>query len=412
MIYLTELLRLPVLDSAGRPLGRLSEVAVVPAEDPKRVAQFVLRSRGRRLAIGHEAVQEVSLNAFRLSVPSEQLREFDPRDDQLLVTKDVLDQQIIDINGRKVVRVNDVGFLDQRTDGTCEVRLAEVDVGLSGAFRRLFQGLLPLAVIRSLEKRLAHRVIPWEFVDLIETDPKRRVKLKISHDKLARLHPADLADIVEELAPAEREAIFESLDETKAAEALSEVEPKVQRSIIQSLDAEKAADILEEMAPDEAADLLGDLPGRTSRGILEDMQPAEAEELGELLEFPEDTAGGMMTTDFIAVPETGSVDSAIAVLRANRETAHTANAVFLVDAQDRLTGSVPLAELFLASPSTLLAQLKPDLLLFAHLDSSEDDVITLFDKYNVLTLPVIDEEYVLAGVITADDIISLLKSKL
>jgi len=412
MIYLTELLQLPVHDRAGRRVGRLCELALVPAEDPRRVAQFVLRAGKRRLAIPYNGVQEVGPRGLRLALSLEELSEFSPRDEQLLLTKDLLDQQIIDINGRKVVRVNDLSFHEQRSNGFCEVSVAEVDVGASGAFRRLFQGLLPPRLIRHIERPLAHRVIPWEFVDLIETDPLRRVKLKISHDKLGRLHPADLADIVEELAPAEREAIIETLDEAKAAEALSEVAPKVQKSIIEALDAHKAADILEEMPPDEAADLLAELPQETSEEILEDMQPSEAEEIEELLEFPKDTAGGMMATDFQAVPQTGTVDTAIAALRANRELAITTTTVFLADELGRLTGALPLAELFLAAPSTPLLERKPDLLLFAHVDSSERDVIELFDKYNLLVLPVVDEQYRLVGVITADDIISRLKSKL
>lgn len=412
MIYLTELLQLPVLDRSGRRLGRLCELALVPAEDPRRVAQFVLRAGRRRLAVPYQGVQEVGPRGLRLAVGVEDLSEYSPRDDQLLVTKDLLDQQIIDTDGRKVVRVNDLCFQEQPTDGFCEVRLAEVDVGLSGAFRRLFQGLLPLRLIRHLERPLAHRVIPWEFVDLIETNPMRRVKLKISHDKLARLHPADLADIVEELAPAEREAIFETLDETKAAEALSEVEPKVQKSIIEALDSHKAADILEEMPPDEAADLLAELPAETSEGILEDMPPAEAKEIEGLLEYPKDTAGGRMTTDFIAVLEKATVDAAITALRSKREVAPSTNTLFLLDDGGRLRGALPIGRLFLAPPSTPLVEIKSEPLLFAHVDSPESDVIELFDKYNVLTLPVVDDLFQLLGVITADDIITLLKSKL
>ncbi len=412
MIYLTELLQLHVVDRSGRRIGRLAELALVPAQDPRLVAQFVLRSHRRRLAIPYSSVQQLTPEVLRLSVGLDELAEYSARDDQLLVTKDLLDQQIIDINGRKVVRVNDLSFTAERSNGSCEVRLAEVDVGISGAFRRLFQGVLPPSLIRRLERPLARRMIPWEFVDLIEINPQRRVKLKISHDRLARLHPADLADIVEELAPAEREAIFETLDEGKAADALSEVEPKVQKSIIEGLDSAKAADILEEMAPDEAADLLAELPAETSEGILEDMQPAEAEEIEELLEFKEDTAGGLMTTDYIAVPETGTVETAISAVRAHREAALAANTIFLLDEKERLTGALPLAQLFLVAPSSPLLQVRPELLLFAHVDSSERDVIELFDKYNLLTLPVVDPDYRLAGVITADDVISLLKSKL
>ena len=249
-------------------------------------------------------------------------------------------------------------------------------------------------------------------MDLIEADPQRRLKLKISHERLARLHPADLADIVEELAPAEREALFETLDETKAAEALSEVLPRVQKSIIEALEVEKAADIVEEMPPDEAADLLAELPEETSEKIIEDMQPAEAEELEELLAFEEDTAGGLMTTDFIALGEAGTAETAIVALRETRDVARLTNTLFLLDGQGRLTGALPLAELFLVSPSSPLAGLRSEPLLFVVTDATERDVIELFDKYNVLTLPVVDKESRLVGIITADDVISLLKSKL
>ena len=178
-----------------------------------------------------------------------------------------------------------------------------MDVGARGAIRRLLKGVVPLAALHALLRRIPPRVIPWEFVDLIETDPARRVKLKISHERLAKLHPADIADIVEDLAPDEREAVFETLDEEVAADALEELEPKVQKSIVESLDSDRAADIVEEMEPDAAADLLADLPRGSQRG-----NPGarcsrkSAQEVTELLEFEENTAAGRMTTEYIALP--------------------------------------------------------------------------------------------------------------
>ncbi len=412
MIYLTELLSFAVVDSEGRPVGRLREVALAPADDPKRIAQFVVAGpHRRRLAVNHDQVAGMSGRRLRLLVGRNALSPYTPHAEHLLVTKDLLDQQIIDINGRKLVRVNDVHFQEQPANGRFEFRLAEVEVGLMGAVRRLFQGLVPPSALRRLEPYLRSKVIPWEFVNLIETDPQRRVKLKISHEKLARLHPADLADIVEELAPSEREAIFEVLDDVKAAEALTEVEPKVQKSIIEALDTEKAADIVEEMAPDEAADLLAELTEETSVEILGGMETKEAAQIEGLLEYPEDTAGGMMTTDFMAIPETGTLDTAVAALRANREVASSTTSIYLLDPQGRLTGAMPLAELFLASPSTPLSELKPEMLLFAHLDTTDRDIVELFDKYNLLALPVVDEHYRLVGLITVDDIISLLRKQ-
>src|SRR5918912_1194686 len=194
------------------------------------------------------------------------------------------------------------------------VALSEL-VGARGAIRRLAEGLVPKFTMRTLLEKIPPRVIPWQYVDLLETDPARRVKLKIAYEGLAKLHPADIADIVEDLPPAEREAVFETIDEEVAAETLEELDPDVQVAIVESLDKDRAADIVEEMDPDAAADLLGDLPEARSGEILQEMQPAERREVTQLLEFGEDTAAGRMTTEFIAVEETAVVDDAIEALR-------------------------------------------------------------------------------------------------
>ncbi len=423
VIYFTEMLGMRAVDSNGHSLGRIRDVALTPSADLRRLSMFVVGQGSQRLEVPYHRVAQFSTDrkpGLRVSVPAEELEEYEPRavsvgeDDleteHLLVGKDLLDQQIIDVDGRKVVRVNDVHFQEYSMNGGPEFRVAEVEVGLTGAVRRLFQGILPPRLIRAMEPWLSRTVIPWEFVDLIEVDPQRRLKLKITHDKLARLHPADLADIVEELAPAEREAIIETLDESHAADALTEVDPRVQKAIIEALDTEKAADILEEMAPDHAADLLADLPQEKSDEILDGMEVREAREIEELLEYREDTAGGMMNSDFIAVPETGTVDSAVEALRTHREIAEATNTVFLLDPLGRLTGALPLVQLFLSPPATPLEKIKPLRLVFAHLNTPEKEILELFDKYNLLSLPVIDESYQLSGVITADDIISILRA--
>jgi predicted nucleic acid-binding Zn-ribbon protein len=202
---------------------------------------------------------------------------------QFLLSRDLLDQQVIDVHGRKVVRVNDVDFYQESAQNRFVLKIEGVDVGARGAVRRLLKGVIPLAALRMLLQRIPPREIPWEFVDLIETDPARRVKLKISHDRLAKLHPADIADIVEELAPNEREAVFETLDEEIAAGALEELEPKFQKAVVESLDSDRAADIVEEMEPDAAADLLADLSDDRTEEILVQMQPAERQEVTDLL---------------------------------------------------------------------------------------------------------------------------------
>jgi Mg/Co/Ni transporter MgtE len=235
--------------------------------------------------------------------------------------------------------------------------------------------------------------------------------LNISHEKLEKIHPADLADIVEELGPAERGAIFESIDSEVAAEALSEVDPRMQARILESMEPEKAADIVEEMAPDEAADILKGLEESTSEEILEEMEVAPESEVRELLEFKEDTAGGMMNTEYISLHETATAEDALTALKGNEDQLESLNAVFLVDSEGRLTGTVPLARLFVASGGTPLRDLSTETLISATVTEKQDEVTELFDKYNLLALPVIDQDRRLSGVITADDIISVLRHK-
>src|SRR5713101_3477967 len=247
----------------------------------------------------------------RLNCSERALEVYEPNEAWLAVCKDLLDQQIIDTSGRKVVRVNDVDLTEQRTNGNTELRMLQVDVGLPGAVRRLLQGVAPSAVIRRIQDKLPARVIRWEFVNLIESDPLRRVKLRITHEKLEDLHPADLADIMEDLSAAERQGIIASLDEETAAGVLAELDARLTSQIVEKMDPEKAADILEEMAPDAAADLLADLPRETSEELLEEMPGHEAAEVRELLEFDPSTAGGRMNTEFVFVGEGSSRDEVL-----------------------------------------------------------------------------------------------------
>jgi Mg/Co/Ni transporter MgtE len=246
---------------------------------------------------------------------------------------------------------------------------------------------------------------------MVEPDPQRRLRLNISNQALEQIHPADLADIVEELGPAEREAIFETIDSEVAAEALSEVDPKMQASILESLEPEKAADIVEEMSPDEAADVLSELEEETSEEILEEMDSAEKTEVQELLEYDEDTAGGMMNTEYVVLHDNATVTDSLAALKGNEDLLENLTTLFLVDGEGRLAGAVPVARLFIASGSQRLRDLAQEPLIQVTVDEKQDRVTELFDKYNLLTLPVVDEEGKLSGVITADDIISVLRQK-
>jgi Mg/Co/Ni transporter MgtE len=307
--------------------------------------------------------------------------------------------------------VNDITFEIRKESGRDTLFVLEVDVGIRSILRRLLQGALPPRWVRRLQQTIPPNSIKWEFCNVVEPDPQRRLRLNISYQKLERLHPADLADIVEEVSPAEREAIFETIDSEVAADALSEVDPKMQASILESLEPEKAADIVEEMAPDEAADVLSELEEETSEEILDEMDTEPKTEVRELLEFEEDTAGGMMNTEYIALPENATSLDALAALKGNEDLLESLNTVFLIDSEGRPTASAPVARIFIAPSGARLKDLASQTLITAPVDEKEHRVTELFDKYNLLALPVVDEDGKLAGVITADDIISVLRNR-
>jgi len=409
-IALTELLGAPVLEASGARCGRVREVALTPAEDANRVSSLIVRTKSGDRILPFSAV--ASLNGgVRATSPASGWASPHP-DGFFLLERDLLDQQIIDVHGRKVVRVNDVDLHPETSSGKIQLKIGSVDVGARGAVRRLLKGVVPMGALRLLLEKIPPRLIPWEFVDLIETDPARRVKLKISHERLAKLHPADIADIIEELAPDEREAVFETLDQEVAAGALEEVQPKVQKSIVESLDSERAAEIVEEMNPDAAADLLADLPAERTSQILREMAPEERDEVAELLEFPETTAAGRMNTEFMALDSSSTVTDAIEALRNFEGGVETVSTIYLVDQLGKLTGAVPLARIVLAQSHDQLASLSMEPLVSTHAGANEKEVAALFDKYNLLTLPVVDDQGILTGIITSDDVIALLRAKL
>ena len=295
-----------------------------------------------------------------------------------------------------------------RTNGAVELRVSQVDVGLPGAVRRLLQGVVPPIVIRRLQSKLPQSAIRWEFVNLIEPDPLRRVKLRISHEKLEDLHPADLADIMEELSASERQGIIASLDEETAAAVLAELDARLTTQIVEKLDPEKAADILEEMAPDAAADVLAELPKETSEELLHEMPGQEAAEVRGLLGFDPATAGGMMNTEFLFVGETTTKEEVLAWMRGLDLNLDQADTIVVMDSKGQFSGVVPVARLLLAAPEQQMTELKVEPLLSLPANADEKEVFELFDKYNLRTLTVVDAGNLPIGVITVDDVVSRL----
>jgi CBS domain-containing protein len=405
-----------VVDAKGGTFGHVREFAVAPSVDAAHIHGIVVKPTSAKRGERHSLVPVTHLQLTPTGAM--QLREtanptpLSDDESYLLLERDLLDQQIIDVHGHKVVRVNDVDLVweNWEEDGPdLSLRIAEVEVGMRGAVRRLLKGL-PQEPVNRISARFGASCIPWDFVDLIDRDPARRVRLRVEQDRLSKMHPSDIADILEDLAPPERQALFESLDEEVAAEALEEVKPKMQQSLIESLDSEEVAAIVEEMDPGAAADLLSELSDERSEAILEEMDPEERQDVEDLLEFSGDSAAGRMTTEYVALPATALVDQAINDLRDFEGDIETITDIYLLDEEERITGLIPLVRILLAKAEMPLSGLPQGHLVTCSVDANGRKVAELFDKYNLRSLPVVDRDKKLVGVIHAEQVIALLRA--
>ncbi|MBC7928376.1 MAG: magnesium transporter [Bryobacteraceae bacterium] len=407
VLFCTELVGLQVFDTRRRLIGRVKDAALVPIINPVRVDRFLVGGQWAWLTVRFDQVQRLSLDGIYLR--DEQLTPYHSDEYMLRIVRDLLDQQIIDAHGRKVVRVNDVTFEIKQAGSFQYLDVLEVDIGVRSIFRRLLQGVIPASWTRKLQKPIAPNSIRWEYCNIVEPDPQRRLRLNITHTALERMHPADLAEIVEDLSPEDREAIIENLDAEVAAEALSAMDPSVQASILESIDTDKAAAIIDEMAPDEAAHALADLEEETSSEILEEVTEETRAEVGEIVEYHEHTAGFLMNTNFVALPENASVDDAVRFLRTKNDELDKVNTLFLTSSDDgSLCGTVMVTRLLVAGPEQTLRELAADNIVKVDVYEKEARVTALFDKYSLLSLPVTSGDGRVIGVITADHVISAL----
>jgi magnesium transporter len=406
-LFLTELIGMRVFDVKGQRIGNVRDAALVPTVHPVRVDRFLVGGGWAWMTVRYDQVLSIGLDGIHLR--AEQLTPYHEDEYMLRIVQDLLDQQIIDAQGRKVVRVTDVSFTIGREDEHDVLMVHDVDIGIRSVLRRLLHGVLPPRWVRLMQAPIPPKSILWDYCNIIEPDPQRRLRLNITPHRLENIHPADLADIVEDLAPDDRETIIESIDSEVAAETLSEVEPRIQAQIVEALPPEKAAEILDEMAPDEAADLLAEVKEETSEEILGEMSPAPKTEVEELLEFGEHTAGGLMNPEYVAAAVDATATDALEAVRAGEQLLEGQNAIFLLDSEGRLTGVVPLARLLSAPADAPVSSLRSADLIHVRSDERKARVVELFDKYNLLALPVVDENARLLGVVTADDVISILR---
>jgi magnesium transporter len=398
MLFLSRLVGRPVRDRHGESFGKVRDLIVALGEQYPPVTGLVVRvAGGRDIFLPWTDVEEIDAGGARLRTTLIDMASFRQRPNEIRLWLDLLDKQIVDVEDRKIVRVNDI----QLAPVEGRLRLVAVDVGLAGILRRLGLSGPGERLARALHLE-AENYIEWEDVDPVESSVSS-LKLRVPHAALGTLHPADVAHIVEQLAPRDRTGILAALDDERAADVLEELEADDQVDILEALSPEKAADILEEMGPDEAADLVADLSEERQEQLLGLMEPEEASDVRELLAYGEETAGGLMTTDFITVTPEMTAEQVIERLRELHPDADQVYYLYVTDAPGMLVGTITLRGLIVAAPETTVsAFMRPDPISVG-VDLDAEQVGAAIARYNLLALPVVDGEGRLQGIVTVDD---------
>ena len=398
MLFLSRLVGRPVRDRHGESFGKVRDLIVALGEQYPPVTGLVVRvAGGRDIFLPWTDVEEIDADGARLRTTLIDMASFRQRPNEIRLWLDLLDKQIVDVEDRKIVRVNDI----QLAPVEGRLRLVAVDVGLAGILRRLGLSGPGERLARALHLE-AENYIEWEDVDPVESSVSS-LKLRVPHEALGTLHPADVAHIVEQLAPRDRTGILEALDDERAADVLEELAADDQVDILEALSPEKAADILEEMGPDEAADLVADLSEERQEQLLGLMEPEEASDVRELLAYGEETAGGLMTTDFITVTPEMSAEQVIERLRELHPDADQVYYLYVTDAEGMLVGTITLRGLIVAAPETTVSDfMRPDPISVG-VDLDAEQVGAAIARYNLLALPVVDAEGRMQGIVTVDD---------
>ncbi len=391
-IYLSELLERPVLDKKGDSIGKIRDLNVVPGDPFPCVEGLYVKTPGGTAYVSMKEINVLNKRVvtIRGDVGSVVLTE--PREKEILIAKHIMDKQIVDVNGVKVVRVNDVQ-LGQVND---HFGMLAIDVGFGGLIRRLGFG-----------KAKKGTLIPWRYVTTLEPGLDR-LTLTMTRKSLAEMHPVDMAEILSQVSMQERTALLSSLDEETAGDVIGELDDETAAKIINEMEPEKAADVLEHMDPDEAADVLGDLPEKKAVELLSRMDKEEAEEVRELLEHDEDTAGGLMTTDYICFPPEMTAEEVMKELRLLAPDIEMIYYLYVVDKEERLQGVLSLKDLILATPRALLGSIMKTNPKRVLATEDKKEVAEMVSRYNLYAIPVVDEEDHILGIITVDDVVDML----
>ena len=403
MEYLTQLIGKTVDDTQGERFGKLAEVVVSPGEPLPLIAAYQVKTEDGAFFVPWDGLAlDKDAREFRLSRPITEIQPYQINAQDFSLVRDVLDKQIVDVHDYRVVRVNDIR-LEKLPNG--RLALIGVDPGVRGLLRRLGLDHLIGGLSRALHLgQPSDTFIAWNDVESLPThNAGEPLKLKVSHEKIAKLHPADIGDILNQMDPAHRKDVLEALDVETAADALAEADDHVQVHALQNLDRELAADILEEMPADEAADVLGDMDRAHRNELLDRMDADDREDVEELLEYHDKTAGGLMTNEYVAIAQDFTAQQTIDQLRSLEPEAETIYYVYVVDSDEKLVGVISLRDLIVSKPERRVAEFMITKVRCVKLDADVEEVAHKFERYKLLALPVVDEEARLQGIITIDD---------
>ncbi len=414
MIYLSQLLGNPVLDANGERIGVVNDLGIATREVFPRVTSLAFQGPGKTpfMISWRKYVETFDENEVRLAVPATDIRFSYLQPDEVLIARDLLNKQIVDTRGMRVVRVNDLKLSDTSSS---QLRLLGAEVGVRGILRALSPAFerLVMRAARAMGHEIPEKIIAWNYMDLIDRDLSN-VKLSVSHQTLDDLHPADVADIIEQLDPRLRGQVFAQLDDAQAAEAMAELDDdEMAAKIMGDMADADASRMLSEMDPDDAAELVGELDYERAEKLLRLMGINEQRAIRQLLGYKDDTAGRIMTSEFVSVPRETTVAEVADRMRGLPDDFEPVNYIYLTDADERLCGVVPVRRLFISDADEPLSKLaNEDDILTAKPDDDQEDVAQDIAKYNLLAMPVVDEKNgKVLGIVTVDDALDVMEEE-
>jgi CBS domain-containing protein/sporulation protein YlmC with PRC-barrel domain len=404
-MFASELKGVPVVDRLQDTVGEVKDLVITVGEVFPKITGLLVRvvAKGEDFIILMGEIDLIGKQFVVTRSVKERVVYTKPRPDELLLCKDLLDKQIVDTEGARVIRVNDLklGKIEQ------DIRLIAADVGFRGLLRRL--GLLGLfdMIFSIFKKRVPDTLIGWDHVEQLKTAGAKGM-ITVPSKHVSEMHPADIANIISQVHSEERTAIFASLADRTAAEALHELEPKIQALLLLTLDTKKALGVLDKMPLDEVADVLGDIPTEKANHFLRLMKTKKAAEVKKLLKHPEETAGGLMTTEFITMPRNITVQQTIEKMRQLAPDAETIYYIYINDEAGKLSGVLSLRGLIVAPPNVLISQVMVKDPITVEPDIDQRKVADVISKYNLLAVPVVDKDNKMLGIVTVDDVIDFI----